>query len=137
MHGNQLAIEFHVEGREDGYTPESLRALYRAAQEGLTNIQKHAVATKVRIELRFGGEEATLYLSDNGKGFDPAVLQELAPGREGGYGLLGIRERLELIAGRLQVESVTGTGTCLTVSVPRVVPMYPAGAIGVVKGGAG
>ena len=65
MQGNQLAIELHVEGRENDYAPESLRALYRAAQEGLTNIQKHAVATKVRIELQFGEEEATLYLSDN------------------------------------------------------------------------
>jgi signal transduction histidine kinase len=124
MQGNQLAIELHVEGREDGYAPESLRALYRAAQEGLTNIQKHAVATQVRIELQFGEEEATLYLSDNGKGFDLAVLQELAPGREGGYGLLGIRERLELISGRLQVESATGAGTLLSVSVPRVVSLH-------------
>lgn len=125
LQGSQLAIELRVEGSEEGFSPERLQALYRAAQEGLTNIQKHALATQVRIELLFGEHEATLHLSDNGRGFDPTILQGLAPGREGGYGLQGVRERVELMGGRFELDSAPGIGTHLIVSVPKGVPGLP------------
>jgi signal transduction histidine kinase len=119
MQGSQPGIELRVEGSEDGFSPESLRTLYRAAQEGLTNIQKHARATKVKVELQLGSQEATLRLCDDGQGFDPIILQDLVPGREGGYGLEGVRERLELIGGHFQLQSSPGAGTHLRASVPK------------------
>jgi len=112
-------VELHIEGSEDGFSKPGLLTLYRAAQEGLTNIQKHAGASHAWIELHFGEQEATLSLRDNGRGFDPLGQQHLQPGREGGYGLQGLQERLELVGGSLKVESAPGAGTSLRVTVPR------------------
>lgn len=114
----QMQLAVQIEGEETRFAGESLMALYRAAQEGLTNIQKHAGACQARLELRFNEDEATLLLSDDGRGFEPAALETLSPGRVGGYGLLGVQERLELAGGSLLVESVPGVGTRLLVRVP-------------------
>jgi signal transduction histidine kinase len=66
-----------------------------------------------------GEAGATLHLSDDGSGFDLAQLAGLRPGREGSYGLQGVRERLELVGGTMQVESSPGQGTALSASVPK------------------
>ena len=120
LHNNQLSVELSIDGSEDGYSKQALLALYRAVQEGLTNIQKHAGANTVQVEIHFGSSEATLCLRDNGRGFEPERLAALQPGREGSYGLQGVRERLELVGGRLQLESKPGKGTCLVVAIPKV-----------------
>lgn len=119
LHTDQLSVELHIEGNEDGYSSQALMALFRAAQEGFTNMQKYAGASLAQVELRFGTSEATLRLQDNGRGFDPETLAALRPGREGSYGLLGARERLELVGGSLQLESSPGAGTSLFVTVPK------------------
>jgi len=124
LQDHQLAIELQVEGSEAGFSQEALVALYRAAQEGLTNVQKHAMATRVRIELRFGEQEATMRLSDNGRGFDTALLRRLAPGREGGYGLQGVQERMELIGGYVILESAPGSGTHLLAGIAKEPPAH-------------
>src|SRR5229473_7677976 len=79
----------------------------------------YAGASHAWIELHFGEQEATLSLRDNGRGFDLLGQQHLQPGREGGYGLQGLQERLELVGGSLKVESAPGAGTSLRVTVPR------------------
>ncbi len=119
VRSDHCSIELHIEGSEDGFSKPGLLTLYRAAQEGLTNIQKHAGASHAWIELHFGEQEATLSLRDNGRGFDPLGQRHLQPGREGGYGLQGLQERLELVGGSLKVESAPGAGTSLRVTVPR------------------
>jgi signal transduction histidine kinase len=86
-------------------------ALYRIVQEALTNIVKHAHATRVSVLLtRYDGIVKAM-VEDDGRGFDAAV------GREGGVGLLGMRERLALLGGRLQVES-GDAGTTVAAEVP-------------------
>jgi signal transduction histidine kinase len=115
----QLAIEIQVEGQEDGYSQQALLALFRVAQEGLTNIQKYAQAALAHLEVHFGEAGATLCLSDNGPGFDLAQLSALRPGREGSYGLQGVRERLELLGGTVRVDSSPGQGTSLYATIPR------------------
>jgi signal transduction histidine kinase len=119
MQSDDLTIELRVSGREEGFPEEGRMALFRATQEGLTNIHKHAAATHARIDLRFGEQDAVVDICDNGHGFDPATLRPLAPGRAGGYGLQGMRERLELLGGRFQIESAPGAGTRLTLRVPK------------------
>src|SRR5258708_4858100 len=119
VRSDHCLVELHIEGSEDGFSKPGLLTLYRAAQEGLTNIQKHAGASHAWIELHFGEQEATLSLRDNGHGFDPLGQQHLQPGREGGYGLQGLQERLELVGGSLKVESVPVAGTSLRVTVPK------------------
>ena len=115
---SQFSIDLKIEGSEEGFSKQVLLTLYRAAQEGLTNIQKHAGASAVHISLTFDETAANLILSDNGCGFEPVLLQRLQPGRSGGYGLQGVQERLELVGGSLKVESSPGKGTVLFVTVP-------------------
>jgi signal transduction histidine kinase len=115
----QLAVELRIEGSEQGYSQQALMALYRAAQEGFTNIQKYAHAAVAELQVHFGEANATLRLSDDGLGFDLAQLSTLRPGREGSYGLQGVRERLELVGGTVQVKSDPGQGTSLYATVPK------------------
>lgn len=121
MQSSQVSISLQMDGQEDGFSRRALIALYRAAQEGLTNIQKHAHASQITITLHLGSQQATLCVCDNGRGFDPAILHQLQPGREGRYGLQGVQERVEQVQGSLRVESAPGSGTCLAASVPALV----------------
>jgi signal transduction histidine kinase len=115
----QLTAELRIEGCEEGYSQQALMALYRAAQEGFTNIQKYAHAALAELEVHFGEADATLRLSDDGLGFDLTQLSALRPGREGSYGLQGVRERVELVGGTVRVESSPGKGTSLYATVPK------------------
>ncbi len=115
----RLRIDLRLDGDETGFSRPARMALYRAAQEGLTNVQKHAHATQVTLHLDCADGTAHLTIRDDGRGFDPATLAALAPGREGGYGLQGVQERLEGVGGSLTVRSAPGTGTSLLITVPR------------------
>ena len=86
--------------------------LYRIVQEALTNIVKHAEASRVSILLVRRSGSATVVIEDDGQGFDPAKL------REEGMGITGMRERVELHEGRLSVESTPGSGATLAAEVP-------------------
>lgn len=113
----QINYEFH--GDEDSFSRPVLMAIYRSAQEGLTNIQKHAQASDVSLVVRLEEAEGKLVLQDNGKGFDPVTLDELAVDQYHSFGLQGIQERLELVRGQMQVISQPGHGTILQITVPR------------------
>lgn len=119
VRGDTLSIEVNIAGKEAGFSRQALITLYRAAQEGLTNVQKHAKASSIRMEIHFMESEANLSLSDNGCGFDLSLLHSRQPGRDGQYGLQGVQERLETVGGHLQVDSHPGAGTHLFVTVPK------------------
>jgi signal transduction histidine kinase len=120
VRSEQCAVELRIEGSEASFSKKGLLTLYRVAQEGLTNIQRHAAASHVLLEVHFEEQQAHLLLSDDGCGFDPALLlQQLQSGGESRYGLLGIQERLELVGGSLHIES-SSSGTSLSASVPRI-----------------
>jgi two-component system nitrate/nitrite sensor histidine kinase NarX len=89
--------------------------LTRIVQEALNNVRKHAQATQVHMALITNGRKLSLLIKDNGCGFDIARVQS---GR-GRYGLSTMRERAELSGGSLQVESVPGQGTTITVEIER------------------
>lgn len=116
VQSEQTPIALQMAGNDAGYSPQSLLTLYRVVQEGLTNAQKHARASQIQIDLNLGEQEATLRLHDNGAGFDPTTWQK--EGMSQGYGLRGVQERLELVGGKLDIESVPGQGTTLLVVVP-------------------
>ncbi|MEO1590406.1 MAG: sensor histidine kinase [Cyanobacteria bacterium J06632_22] len=86
-------------------------ALYRIVQEGLTNILKHASPQTVTLDLATHAQRAMLTLTDDGQGFDPALLST-------GYGLRGMRERAEALGGSFAIQSQPGAGSCLQVSLP-------------------
>ena len=120
--GNQLEVAFHQSGRAQRLPREAELALYRIAQEALNNVVRHSRATHADLDVDFGDQEIRLSVKDNGIGFAvPATPTEFAP--SGHFGLLGMRERAELIGARLQVESEPGDGTELSVRL-----LYPAKA---------
>lgn len=86
--------------------------LYRVAQEGLENIQRHARAKRVKLELETLPNQVRLVIQDDGHGFNPSRVPK------GRYGLIGINERVKLIGGTLRLESSANTGTRLEVIVP-------------------
>jgi PAS domain S-box-containing protein len=96
-----------------GLSDEIGISLYRFVQEALTNILKHAQATHVKIRLQTRKNEILVSVSDNGRG-----IEELD--RSGGVGLLGIKERLSLLGGRLEIHSKKGQGAKLVACVPWV-----------------
>ena len=94
--------------------------LFRIAQEALTNASRHARAGSVLLRLVARGAELQLQVIDDGEGFDPAATPR-------GSGLSGVRERLRLHGGRLELQSAPGHGTRLRASVPLAdAPPQPA-----------
>lgn len=109
-----------VTGTPHSLTPEIEVTLLRVAQEALTNCRKYAQASQVVITLSYMINLVTLNVQDDGVGFDPARLSTAEPGAQstGGFGLMGMRERVEQLRGTLLVESGAGKGTTLMVAVP-------------------
>lgn len=112
-----FTIDYHIDGDESGYGRPALIALYRVAQEGLTNVQRHANARHVLLDVQLGDDEARLSLRDDGAGFDSQALDELAASKRS-FGLQGLQERLELVRGQLAIASEPRQGTALTVTIP-------------------
>jgi two-component system sensor histidine kinase UhpB len=117
----RTGIEARIEttGEPDALADVVQTAIYRVVQEALTNVTRHAGATVVELVLAANGEEVELRVSDDGSGFDPAVLphaNSLTPGR--GLGLIGMAERARLVGGELDVRSAPGGGTTITLRVP-------------------
>jgi signal transduction histidine kinase len=112
---DQLRVTLNVVGDQEDYELGTLTALYRAAQEGLTNARRHARATHVSVSVTFDEPGARLVVADDGRGF-PAPAA--GPGPEG-FGLLSMRERVQLLDGRVEIDSRPDTGTVVTVTVPR------------------
>jgi signal transduction histidine kinase len=108
-----LDIETDVElgGDRTRLEPELESALYRVVQEALTNVAKHGRAERVELRLRREGDRIELLCRDDGIGFDPRTHHD-------GFGLLGMRERITLAEGEIEIHSEPGSGTVLRASVP-------------------
>ncbi|MFJ1759804.1 sensor histidine kinase [Amycolatopsis sp. NPDC088138] len=99
-----------VSGVERPLPDETGEALYRAAQEGLTNVRKHARASRVDLVLEYADTGVRVEVRDDGAGTDGAPAT--------GFGLLGLRERAAHLGGKLAVESAPGQGCTLSMEVP-------------------
>jgi len=98
--------------------PEDVElALYRIGQEALNNAVAHAEASRIEVSLVVEGRHATLTVSDDGIGFQPASAVEVRSGSRG-LGIAGMRERARLIGGSLELRSSPGAGTTVVVTVP-------------------
>ena len=110
----EIRVDFHSRGMDCNRLPSSVEiALYRVAQEGLTNVLKHARASRVSVILECDDDLATLLIEDNGVGFDT----EAATSGMKKIGLLGMQERLAAIQGEMQIESTVGKGTTIIARV--------------------
>lgn len=108
-----LGIDLHYEqGRAaDRHPPEVEAAMYRIVQEALNNALKHGGARRAVVEIQERDTAVDLSIRDDGEGFDTAA-------RTTGFGLVGMRERAELLDGRLEIVSAPGDGTTITVNLP-------------------
>ena len=107
-----IVVELAVEGRPRPLDARAELTLYRAAQEGLTNVRKHARASRVDLRLDYRDPAAvTLTIHDTGLGSDPAAEST-------GFGLLGLNERARQLGGRLTIETAPGAGYELMLTLP-------------------
>ncbi len=121
------AVDVTISGDARPLHPDVEVTLLRAAQEGLANARRHAGGARISLTLTYFDDEVALDVIDDGRGFDPAAVA--GPGIAGGHGLAGMRERAELLGGRLEIESAPGEGTALALSLPALAPPgRPAGA---------
>lgn len=107
-----VPVEVRLSGAERPLSPATVGEVYRVVQEGLANIFKHAGAGSATIALDYRERELRLCVSDSGCGFDPDEP------RAHGHGLRNMRERTARLGGSLAVESATGSGVRLTVTIP-------------------
>jgi PAS domain S-box-containing protein len=111
---SQTGSEVELLADSDDVPKTARRALYRIVQEALTNIARHAQASRVRVVLQCSADLVLLEVSDDGVGIPPGMF-----GRRGSLGLVGMRERAASIGGDFQVQDRPGGGTIIRVALPR------------------
>jgi signal transduction histidine kinase len=118
-----VPVDLLVNGLEARPLPPAVTApAYRIVQECLTNIAKHARASRVGVALSARRGQLHLSIEDDGLGFDPDTL------RGGRLGLVGMAERVAALRGRFEVESAPGQGTTVLVTLPLPLPLRPEAA---------
>jgi PAS domain S-box-containing protein len=113
-------LTVRVQGRAHLQSDAIKAFLYRTAQELLFNTVKHAQVNEAKVRVRPWGGYIYLSVSDRGRGFDPGTLGEAT-----GFGLLSIRERIELLGGRMEIRSAPGQGSTFFVIVPTSAAAAP------------
>jgi len=108
---HEIPVQVTTTGTPMPMPPETEVVLLRVAQEGLANVGKHARAGRVGVTLSYMDDEVALDVRDDGSGFDPA-------GQSAGFGLIAMRQRIEGLAGTLEIESEPGDGTGISARVP-------------------
>ncbi|MCM5681513.1 sensor histidine kinase [Schlegelella sp. S2-27] len=128
-YGPQFRFERHAGPRE--LQPVVAEEAYRIGREALLNAFQHARASEVRVELTYGEDELRLLVRDDGSGVDPQVLSD--GGRQGHWGLFGMKERARRLGGRLTVREAEGSGTEVELVVPAALA-YALEAPGAAEG---
>jgi signal transduction histidine kinase len=108
-----MQVDFEAGVGDERFRPEVETSLYRIVQEALTNVVKHAGATRVAILIVRRGGSVAAVIEDDGRGFEPARAVD-----GDGLGLTGMRERIALIGGSLRIESTEAGGTTVAAEVP-------------------
>ena len=111
-----------VEGDLSSLSDSQKIVLFRVVQESLSNVRKHSDATKVSVSLRSKRTFVELTVTDDGRGFDPRLLDTER------LGLAGISERVRLLGGAVEIETTPGAGTTVRAALPQWKPSTPAAA---------
>jgi two-component system sensor histidine kinase DegS len=112
-----IKTEFSMSGDETTLFPRTKIFLFRIIQEALSNVEKHAKAERVAVQLAIGRAALTATITDTGIGFDVAVVSQ-DPEKWDHFGLRGIVERARLVGGEARIESKRGQGTRIVIEVP-------------------
>ncbi|WP_205091509.1 sensor histidine kinase [Thalassobacillus pellis] len=107
-----LEVKFTTIGRERRLDSKYEVALFRLVQEAVQNAVKHAEAEEVQVKVELKPSAAILVIKDNGKGFDTTVKKDKS------FGLVGMRERIDMLEGELTIDSKIGKGTVLIIQIP-------------------
>ncbi|GEA15870.1 histidine kinase [Moorella sp. E308F] len=111
-----LEIEFLFFGQERRLESTIEIALFRIIQEAVNNIKKHARVKSAVVKMEMQPDKITVSIRDTGKGFD---LNSVQGGKNGnGYGLVGMRERVQLLNGEMKINTAPGKGTCISITIP-------------------
>jgi signal transduction histidine kinase len=113
---HDIPVQVSTSGTARMLPAEAEVALLRTAQEALANVARHANASSVELLLAYDRFEVSLEVRDNGAGFEQK--QSTRTKDSGGFGLVAMRQRIEGLSGTLRVESMPGSGTAVSVSVP-------------------
>ncbi|SFD97040.1 two-component system, NarL family, sensor histidine kinase DegS [Lentibacillus persicus] len=112
---NDIDIEFIPLGKEERLQQKYEIAFFRLMQEALQNAVKHAEASLIKVKLEITESVISMTIKDDGKGFDPGLKQDKS------FGLIGMRERVEMLNGKLEINSEIGKGTAIMIKVPSSV----------------
>ncbi|EOC99860.1 Sensor protein DegS [Caldisalinibacter kiritimatiensis] len=93
-------------------------AVFRIVQEALNNVRKHSKAKNVKVKLEYGTQYLRAVIEDNGVGFDLSKELSKNDNKDTGFGLMGMRERAELLNGNVNIKSVMGQGTKIIIKIP-------------------
>lgn len=113
-----ISVHLNTAEQQKRFSPKIEILFYRVVQEALTNVAKHAHAESVAINLEKKDVMATLYITDDGKGFAVKRYFSATPGSPRGFGVLGMKERVELNGGTFFIDSEPGEGTRISIRVP-------------------
>jgi signal transduction histidine kinase len=108
---SEIDLAYDAGREQTRLSPDIEATLYRLVQEALNNVVKHAGADEVTVAIAEGSDALRVRIQDNGEGFDPSE-------DSGRFGLLGMRERVELVGGELEVRSRRGEGTRVSAKLP-------------------
>ena len=110
---HQVRIEFVIRGKEERFNQQFETAAFRLIQEALQNALKHGEPRVIRVIYENTPEKLNLHIIDDGKGFNPAEK------KEDSFGLIGMRERIDILRGELSIDSSLGKGTRVKISIPH------------------
>lgn len=113
----KIRTTFETRGKEHRMTSPMEAAIFRLVQEALTNAAKHAFPTYVGVDINYQGEMLRIIVQDNGLGFKVDQLEEKNK-EHSHFGLIGMRERVELLEGRMDIESTANQGTKIIIHIP-------------------
>lgn len=109
---NNIKIKFTILGQERRLAPRLEVALFRLVQESVQNAVKHANANEIQVKIEITKTFGKIIIKDDGTGFD------LTAKKENSFGIVGMKERVELLKGKLTIDSTVGKGTVITIDVP-------------------
>ncbi|CAM3693754.1 sensor histidine kinase [Cohnella lubricantis] len=113
----KIRATFEAAGKERRMTSALEAAMFRLVQEAFNNVQKHAEATFVSLDIQFQEERIDLVIRDNGVGFEVGSVESKAKSFSK-FGLIGMMERVDLLQGKIEIESGAGLGTAIAIQVP-------------------
>jgi two-component system sensor histidine kinase DegS len=106
-----LEVQFTGHGKAEHITTHQMRQLFYIFREAISNIEKHSGASHANVDMSWGMNTVKLTIRDNGDGFDPEVPS-------GHYGLMFMRQRVEMMNGSFQLKTARGAGTQIIIDVP-------------------